>query len=443
MGDSKMTRRDFAGKAAKTAAAGLALASGPAIRNVLGANNRIGLGLIGAGDQGRYDLKDFMRTGQVDVIAVADPHQLNLDQAVEMTEGKAKAFKDFRGVLDRKDIDAVLIATPDHWHAIPMIAACAAGKDIYQEKPLSHTLYEGKKMIEAATAHNRVVQIGTQQRSGEHFQKAVELVQSGKIGKVCSVDTWIDWNTWPRVVDPFPDDNPPAWLDWDLWLGPAPYHRYNPARCLQSFRWYWDYANGMATDWGTHLLDIALWGMGVDAPKTVCAMGGKYLLQDDTETPDTLNVIYEFPASPVSGKDFIVTFTSRFTNQRGTEGHSNGIEFFGTEGTLLVDRGGFTVWPEPKRVGGDWVDSSAVMRSDSSAQHYPHVLNFLECVKSRQTPHSSIESGHRATSMGLLACISLKLGRKLVWDGQRQEFPGDVEANRLITKEYRKPWIVA
>ena len=439
--DAKMTRREFTSKTTK-AAVSLALAAGPAVKNVLGANDRLGLGLIGAGEQGRYNLKDFMRTGQVDVVAVADPHQLNLDQAIEMTEGKAKGYKDFHSVLDHKDVDAVIIATPDHWHAIPMTAACEASKDIYQEKPLSHTLFEGRKMVEAATGHNRVVQIGTQQRSGEHFQKAVELVRSGALGKVSSAETWIEWNTWPRVTNNDPDTDPPTWLDWDLWLGPAPYRRYNPDRCLSTFRWFWDYANGMVTDWGTHLLDIVLWAMGVHSPKTVYATGGKFLLEDETETPDTLEVLYEFPASPVSGKGFVARFSSRFTNQRGPDGHSHGIAFYGTDATLLVDRGGYTVWPEGKRVGGELIPSSKVIRSDSSAQHYPHVLNFLDCVRSHQKPISDIESGHRATTLGLIAVISYKLGRKLVWDGQQEWFPEDAEANKLLTKEYRKPWKV-
>lgn len=437
-----MRRRDFAQTIGKTAL-GLALTSGTATRNVLGANDRLGLGLIGAGNQGRYDLRDFVRTGQVDVIAIADPHQLNLERAVAITDQRAQPYKDFRRVLDDKSVDAVIIATPDHWHAIPMIEACAAGKDIYQEKPLSHTMFEGTRMVESAASHNRVVQIGTQQRSGSHFQKAVELVRSGKIGKICSVDTWLEWNTWPRIVDPHPEEDPPPWLDWDLWLGPAPYHPYNPNRCLTSFRWYWDYANGMVTDWGTHLFDIVLWAMGVDAPKTVCATGGKYLLQDDTETPDTLQILYEFPASPVSGTDFLVTFSSRFTNERGTDGHPHGMEFFGTEGTLLIDRNGFTVWPEPRRIGGERVQSSDVLRSDSSAQHYPHVLNFLDCVRTRQKPISTVKSGQLATNMGLMAVISLKLGRKLVWDNEQQQFLRDSEANKLLTKQYRKPWIVS
>jgi len=399
------------------------------------------MGFIGVGEMGSADLADMIRTGHVDVVAIADPYQPHLDQALEKTNGKAQGFKDFRRILDNKEIDAVCIATPDHWHAIPMIMACEAGKDVYIEKPVSHTVHEGRRMVEAAARHNRIVQVGTQQRSGEHFQKAVELVRSGKIGKVMRADTWINWD---RPVDWLgnpPDTEAPAWLDWDLWLGPAPAHAFNRNRCIANFRWFWDYANGMLTDWGVHLLDVVHWAMGVECPRTASFAGGKYVTDNNTETPDTFEVLYEYPASPVSGKEFIVTFSSRFTNSHEDGVHTHGIEFFGTEGTLLVDRDGFTLWPEVNRV--DEVPEAPVIHSGTSAQHFPHVLNFLECVRSRHRPHSDIATMHRSTVAPLLGVISQKVGRKLNWDGQQERCVGDEEANRYLTKEYRKPWIVA
>jgi predicted dehydrogenase len=438
----RISRRDFS-KTAAMAAAGLALSAGPAVRSVLGANERVGVGLIGAGGMGQADLRDFLHTGQVDCVAIADPYQPHLDEAATMTLGKAKTYKDFRRVLEHKDIDAVIIATPDHWHAIPMIAACEAGKDVYQEKPLSHTLFEGRKMVEAATKHNRVVQVGTQQRSGEHFQKAVELVRSGKIGKVTLAKTWIYGNQYPEGIGNPPDSDPPAWFDWDWWLGPAPKRPYNINRGIYNFRWFWDYSGGILTDWGTHLMDIVHWAMGVDAPKTIMATGGKYVLEDNRETPDTLEVMYQYPASPVSGKEFVARFSNRVANDRGPDGHSYGIQFFGTDGTLFIDRGGYTLWPEPSRYGPERFGPGSVISSGGSAQHYPHVLNFLECLKSRQKPNSDVETMHRSTSAGLLGVIAFKLGRKLTWDAQQEQFPGDSEANRLLTKEYRKPWTVA
>ena len=438
----RMTRRDFSKSAARTVAS-VALASGPLTRNVLGANDRVSVGLIGAGGMGQANLRDFLRTGQVDCVAIADPYEPNLNVALGMTLGKAKGYKDFRRILEQKDIDAVIIATPDHWHAITMMMACEAGKDVYVEKPLSHTLYEGRKMIETAAKYNRVVQVGTQQRSGEHFQKAVELVQGGKIGKVTGAETWIYSNTFPEGIENPPDSDPPAWLDWDLWLGPAPYRPYNRNRCIYNFRWFWDYSGGILTDWGTHLIDIVHWAMGVNAPKTVVANGGIYVLQDNRETPDTLEVMFEYPASPASGKEFVVRFSNCITSSRGPDGHGYGIQFVGTDGTLFVDRTGYTLWPEARRVGPERVSDSRVIKSDGSAQHYPHVLNFLDCLKSRQKPNSDLETAHRSTSAGHVANIAFKLGRKLRWDGLREQFIDDPEANKMLTKEYRKPWKIA
>src|SRR5260370_19718284 len=223
MADSEITRRDF-NKGLAGAAVGMLASAGPFARTVLGANDRVGVGLIGAGRMGQYGLRDFLRTGQVDAVAIAHPFVPNLDRALELTDGNAKGFKDFRAILDNKDIQAVIIATPDHWHAIPMIMACEAGKNVYVEKPLSHTLAERRKMVQAAAKHNRVVQVGTQQRSGEHFQKAVELVRGGKIGKFTLAETWIHSNSSPDGMGNPPDTDPPAWLDWDLWLAPPPHH---------------------------------------------------------------------------------------------------------------------------------------------------------------------------------------------------------------------------
>src|SRR5258707_10048399 len=397
MADFEITRRDFS-KALAGAAVSMVASAGPIAQSVLGANDRIGVGLIGAGGMGQFNLKDFLKTDQVDVVAIADPFQPNLDRALELTDGKAKGYKDFRAILDHKDIQAVIIATPDHWHAIPMIMACEAGKDVYVEKPLSHTLAEGRKMVQAAAKHNRIVQVGTQQRSGEHFQKAVELVHSGKIGKVTLAETWIHSNGWPEGMGNPPDSDPPSWLDWDLWLGPAPYHAYNRNRCIGSFRSFWDYSGGTLTDWGVHLLDIVHWARGVDAPKTVSAFGGKYVIEDNGEIPDTLEVVFEYPASPVSGKEFVVTWSNRHANSHGPDGHVYGIEFFGTEGTLFLDRDGYTLWPERQSGSGENALPSAVIRSEGSPPHYPTEQNFLEWMRCCKKPNSHLITKHRSTS---------------------------------------------
>ncbi|MGD0008764.1 MAG: Gfo/Idh/MocA family oxidoreductase, partial [Terriglobia bacterium] len=234
----------------------------------------------------------------------------------------------------------------------------------------------------------------------------------------------------------------PPWFDWDWWLGPAPKRPYNRNRGIYNFRWFWDYSGGILTDWGTHLMDVVHWAMGVDAPQTIMATGGKYVLEDDRETPDTLEVLYEYPASAVSGKEFVARFSNRVANEHGPDGHSYGIQFYGTDGTLFIDRSGYTLWPEASRLGPERFTSGNVIKSGGSAQHYPHVLNFLDCLKSRQKPNSDVETMHRSTSAGLLGVIAFKLRRKLAWDAQQEQFPGDAEANQLLTKEYRKPWKV-
>jgi predicted dehydrogenase len=295
-------------------------------------------------------------------------------------------------------------------------------------------------MADTAARMGRVVQVGTQQRSGEHFQKAVELVQSGKIGKVCLAETWIHGDDFPEGIGHPADMDVPPWFDYDLWLGPAPARPFNRDRTLFNFRWFWDYAGGILTDWGTHLIDVVHWAMGVQAPRTIQASGGKFLLNDMRETPDTLDVIYEYPASPVSGKEFLVRFANRVTNGHGPDGHTYGMQFYGTDGTLFIDRSGYTLWPEPTRVGPERVQTANVIRGEGSAQHYPHVLNFLDCVRTRRKPNSDVETTHRSTSACLLGVISYKLGRKLTWDPEREQFVGDPEADKMLTKEYRSPW---
>jgi len=269
---SKMTRRDFH-KSTTLGVTSMALSPGAPVRNVMGANDRIGVGLIGAGGQGRFDFTSMVRTGQVDAIAAADVYHLPLAQtldALAVPPGKTVGYSDFRRILERKDIDAVIVATPEHWHGIPMIMACQADKDVYVEKPISHTVYEGRKMVEAASKHNRVVTCGTQQRSGEHYQKVAEMIRAGKIGKVTFVEAWLNGGGFTREnrkQTPPPDCGPPAGFDWDFWLGPAPYRPYNRSR--RGFTGFWDTGGGETTNWGPHLMDVVHWAMQVDAPLSV------------------------------------------------------------------------------------------------------------------------------------------------------------------------------
>jgi predicted dehydrogenase len=443
-----MNRRDFIKRAgAATATAGIALAGIGPTGNVLGANDRIRVGVIGTGRQGTDDFSDFARQPDVQVVALCDVYQPNLDKAQQalqkITNAAAETYRDFRRILDRQDIDVVIVGTPDHWHALATVEACKAGKDVYVEKPLSTVLDEGKKMVAAARQYQRVVQVGTQQRSGIHFQKAVELIQDGWLGKVSFVRTWNYGNSYPQGIGNPPDSDPPPDLDWDMWLGPAPkrpfnWNRFGVGDRWSTFRYFWDYAGGFMTDWGVHLIDIVQWALRVDGPRVVTAVGGKFYIQDNAETPDTLQVTYEYPGC-------VCVYENRWDNANSMYGHGYGIEFHGTDGTLFLDRGGFQVFPEKQSSGKKESDRTPTMQMDSANDaHFDHVRNFLDCVKSRRRPISDVEIGHRSTSACLLGNVAYRSQERLVWDVTRQELvQGGPEARRLLTREYRPPWKLA
>ena len=449
----EINRRDFIKRAGlSSVGAGLAMSGIGPTGNVLGANDKIRVGVIGTGRQGQGDLRAFARQPDVEIVAVCDVFQPNLDATVrslqevmtaqgpQASADPPQTHKDLRGILDRKDIDAIVVATPDHWHALPTVEACEAGKDVYVEKPISTVIEEGKMMVAAARKHNRVVQVGTQQRSGIHFQKAVQAVQDGMIGKVSFVRTWNYENEFPQGIGHPADSDPPPTLDWDLWLGPAPkvpfnWNRFGVGDRWSTFRYFWDYAGGMMTDWGVHLLDIVQWAMKVDGPSAITASGGKWYLEDNRETPDTLQVTYEYPG-------FVATYESRFCNANSMYGKGYGIEFHGTDGTLFVDRSGFQLYPEKRKAGKREVERTASMQMEEvNDSHFDHVRNFLDCVKSRKRPMSDIEIGHRSTSTCLLGNVAYRSKERLVWDVANQRLVGgSAEARKLLSREYRAPW---
>src|SRR5690242_13500690 len=340
-------------------ATGAATLLAPAAQRALGANDRVVVGLIGCGGRGRYVAELMRESPGVEYAAAADVYLPNAEQARQWAGPKAQAYQDFRRLLDRKDIDAIHIATPDHWHAIPTALACQAGKDVYVEKPLAHNVREGRAMVEAARKHNRVVQAGTQHRSAEHYREAAHIIQSGELGKVHFVRVWNYMNMDPNGIGRKPDSEPPAGLDWDFYLGPAPAVPFNRNRFLGTFRWFWDYAGGLITDWGTHRFDSVHEVMGVDTPVTVTAAGGRFELKDGAETPDTLQATYEYPgfilsyeasnlnAHGVGGR----TPGKRYYRARGTDDRPHGEAFYGTNGTLFTDRIGYEVYPELEPAG--------------------------------------------------------------------------------------------
>ncbi len=421
-----MTRRDFSRAAFAVTAANALSAS-----RILGANDRIRMGLIGSGGRGREDWGNFLKESDVDPVAVCDVYDPFREQGIAMTQGRAKPFKDFRKLLELKDIDAVLVATPDHWHAIMTVHACEAGKDVYCEKPLSLMISEGRKMVAAARKNNRVVQTGSQQRSGAHYAQAVKLIQDGGIGDVHRIRAGYQRNIFPGLKPTALQSGLTSQLDWDMWLGPAPKVEFDPFRCIYNFRWFWDYSGGQMTNWGAHHLDIARWIVGEDAPISVSGTGGRYALKDGGQTPDVQEVLYQFPKVVVS-----------WTSSEISEGDPFTLDIFGIKGMLSLTRGGFTVKPEMANNLGKKTDKPLIepLKAPASDLNGAHVRNFLDCVKSRKRPNADIEQGHLTAVMCHLGNISTRLGRRVRWDAKNEQIMDDAEANQWTDRPYRAPW---
>jgi predicted dehydrogenase len=337
---------------------------------------------------------------------------------------KATQVEDYRRMLDDKQVDVVIIGTPDHWHCLQAVDACAAGKDVYVEKPIANSIYESRAMVAAAKKHQRVVQVGQWQRSHAHFQSALEFLRSGKLGRVRMVKTWA-YQGWMKNIPKKPDEAVPAGVNYDRWLGPAQKRPFNPNRFHFNFRWFWDYAGGLMTDWGVHLVDYALLGMNATDPLTVMASGGKMAYPDDAaETPDTLATVYDFG-------DFIMLWEHAQAIDGGNYGRNHGIAYIGNNGTLVLDRGGWEIIPEGKRMEPE----AAVKKSDDGLAN--NTRNFIDVVKSRDTSklNAPIEAGATVATVCQMGNIAYKTGRKLAWNKSKQEFT-DTEANRLIRPTY-------
>lgn len=394
----------------------------------VGANDRIRVGFIGLGGRGRGTARVFVSQPDVEAAAVCDCHRPRAEEAVTFLGGKPDIYADFRRVLDRKDIDAVSISTPDHWHALLAILACEAGKDVYVEKPLSRTVAEGRAMVNAARRYQRVVQAGTQCRSSEHFYKVREIVQSGQLGRIHQASAWITSHWGPAGIGTPADSAPPDGLDWDLWQGPARRHPYNASR-FEKFRQFWDYAGGTTTDRGVHLLDIVQMCLGADFPTSVVSSGGRYVFQDNAETPDTQEILYEVD---VKGQKLLMTWQHREANSQPVEGRGLGMAYYGSQATLIADYRGFVLYPEGKQ--------EPALKESGRLDDGKHIRNFLECVRSRQRPIADLEICHRSTTTTLIGNIALLLGRKLHWDGNKEQFIGDREANKWLRPTYTRPW---
>jgi len=425
-----MTRRDLLGIAVAPISA----------RRLLGASDRVLVGLIGCGGRGRYLARLVSETQGAAVAALCDVYDLNAAAAKAHAVAGAAVFRDFRKLLELKDLDAVLIATPDHWHTIPAVLAMEADKDVYVEKPLAHNVREGRAIVEAARRHKRIAQTGMQHRSAAHFAEAARIVQSGELGEVRYVRAWNFSNRWPAGIGNKSESNPPDGLDWDFYLGPAPWRPFNPLRFLGTYRWFWDYAGGTITDFGTHRFDTVHQIMNAEAPVRVSASGGKYSLKDAAETPEVLQVTCEYPGFVLSYEACELNAHGlggrrqgmRYYGAKGMDDSPHGMAFYGTNGALFADRIGWEIYPEGNRIAS---------RQRSAADATPeHVRNFLECVRSRVTPNAPVEAGHRAAIVAHLGNIAYKSGRTLRWDANGETCLGDGEASRLLARAARKPW---
>jgi predicted dehydrogenase len=394
---------------------------------------RITLGVIGCGGMGSVLLQSFAAMKDVVVAYVCDPDATRLAAAAQsaaQTSGRApKAVKDLRRLLDDKAVDAVVIATPDHWHAPAMLLACAAGKHVYVEKPCAHNIREGRLMIEAARRYGRVVQTGTQTRSLRHTIEAIQKLREGIIGDVLVAKAW---NSQLRgnIGHKSPSAPPPE-LDFDLWLGPAPARSYQSNLLHGNWRWWYDFGSGDIGNDGVHDIDIARWGLGVEThPSTVAAIGGKSFFDDDQQFPDTQYVIYDYPADGRIGHKRQLVYEQRIWSPYVQEGFENGNAFYGTKGMMLLGKKeGWKVFG-PRNEPGPKMDSGGF---DSA----PHHRDFLDCIRTGRTPNADIEIGHLSASLSHLGNIAARVGRVLRFDPKAEWIMGDEEAQRLIGRQYR------
>jgi predicted dehydrogenase len=430
------TRRGFLG-----AAGALGYAAGASAQP--GPNDTINFGLIGCGARGRtVIIPRFGKLPGVRFAAVCDVNSTHLAQTRAAAGGShIAAYSDYRRLVEDKNVDVVVVATNQQWHALPTIAACQAGKDVYLEKPLGQSIGEGPFVIEAARRYNRIVQAGTQQRGQEHYQKAVELIRAGALGDISQVDVWDYDNTAPGPGAP-PDCDPPSELDWEFYVGPSPWRAYNPNIYYKyGYDWFRVSGGGHQVAWGVHHFDIVLWAMGVTAPRTAYATGGNFAFQSNHEYPNTFSSTLEFGPGPVARNGFLLNYTMRYGNRR--ELRSHGKCFYGTKASMVLDRSGFALVPEPRR--GTPLPSQGLLVSPEQFQpaaddHHRHFAQFVDNVRTRKQPGANAETLHHATAIAHLMNISWETGRSIRWDAAREGIIDDPKADSLVLRPYRAPW---
>ena len=454
------SRREFIGKTS-LALAGMAAAPGlvsaSSYQRIAGSNERIRVGFIGVGNRGTQLMHLFMQHADCEIAALCDVYEpyLSRDRGKvdpryletvggsvprmgEKFQSQPRLYTDYRKMLDDKSIDAVCIATPDHWHALQTIHAIQAGKDVFVEKPLTKTIVEGRKMVEAQAAGRQVVAVGLNRRGAESYQKLAREIPSGKIGKVMVARAFRIANMSPGGIGKMQPEQPPKDFNWDMWLGPRALRPYQYNIAPYRFRWWEDYSSQMG-NWGVHFLDVIRWMMGETAPTTICATGGKYAIDDDRTIPDTMQVTFEF------GSGALVSFCI-YEASNGNLFPEGEVELRGTTGNLYASEDGYRIYPAAGREQDSAKDEefkvTTQMLADGSngSSTGNLVRNFLDCVKSRNEPLCTLEEGHRSTSFAHLANIALATGEKLKWDAQKEQFINSKAANALLHYEYRRPW---
>lgn len=425
-------RREFLRKSAAVVAGAASAALPPIVSprifgspNAAAPSDRVRLGFIGVGNQGSNNLGAFLEMqNRVDIVALCDVDSSHLAKSLSRVEAETKkkctTYRDYRKLLNDKSVDAVVITTPDHWHALTTIDACRAGKDVYCEKPLTLSIAEGQAMIAAARANNRIVQTGSQQRSDDNFRRACELVRSGRIGKVHTVRVGIAGVNFGKKKPIVDSKSPPPELDYDLWLGPAPYRPYSPKHVHYNFRFFWDYSGGQMTNWGAHHLDIAQWGLGMDESGPVLIEGkARYNAQQLFEVPEWSEVNYEY----ANGVKLVCG-----QSQKG------GTTFEGADGTIYVSRNVLEV--NPAKLGEEPLADADVHLYESKDHHG----NWIDCIHSRKLPICDVAVGHRSATVCHLGNIAIRSQKTVHWNPEKEQITGDNELASMTSRPYRAPW---
>src|SRR5690606_32969979 len=420
---------------------GISLSSGAGWTNKLfGPNDRVNVGLIGCRNQGFYVLKEFLKTGHINCLGLCDIDQNILDEKrVEVKrdfQQTPKTYGDFRKMLEDKTIDAVIVATPDHWHCLQTVYLCQAGKDVYVEKPLANSIGECIIMEKAARKYGRVVQVGQQQRSSPVWNGIMEYIKSGRLGATRKVNIWANFNYGTGALKQA-DQTVPKHVDFELWLGPAPRRSFNPSRFHGNWRHFWDYGGGLMTDWGVHLLDMALWVKDhTSDPKMILSYGENLAFKEHSrETFDTMSVV--FPMD-----EYVINWQHAAGIQNGPYDMPYGVEFIGEKASIVANRDNWEIKLENKKDSEQArVEAAAFKQKSEFSDVGNHVINFIECIRTRKAPNCSVEKGRNVALYAHMANIAARSeAGKLVWDEKSQSFENNKEANALISPQYRKPW---